>query len=68
MQQIPENILLLAQSLCKLHNMQNVEEVIWTDGPSSEFKNRFMAALLKELSGKYNKTFTWKYFATSHGK
>ena len=49
-------------------DMQNVEEVIWTDGPSSEFKNRFMAALLKELSGKYNKTFTWKYFATSHGK
>lgn len=48
--------------------MQGTEEVIWTDGPSSEFKNRFMASLLKELSVKYNKTFTWKYFATSHGK
>ena len=48
--------------------MQGIEEVIWTDGPSSEFKNRFMAAFLKQLSGKYNKTFTWKYFATSHGK
>ena len=48
--------------------MQAVEEVIWTDGLSSEFKNRFMAALLKELSQKFNKIFTWKYFATSHGK
>ena len=48
--------------------MQSTEEVIWTDGPSSEFKNRFTAAFLKQLSGKYNKTFTWKYFASLHGK
>lgn len=48
--------------------MKNVEEVIWTDGPSSEFKNRFMAHLLQELSTKYKKIFKWKFFATSHGK
>jgi len=49
-------------------DMKNVEEVIWTDGPSSEFKNRFMAHLLQELSTKYKKIFKWKFFATSHGK
>jgi len=43
-------------------------EIIWSDGPSSEFKNRFMVHLIKHLSAKYNKPFTWKYFATSHGK
>ena len=45
-----------------------LHETIWSDGPSSEFKNRFMVYLLQHLSRKYNKPFTWKYFATSHGK
>lgn len=44
------------------------EGIIWTNGPSSEFKNRFMTLLLQELSSKFKKTFHWKYFATSHGK
>lgn len=45
-----------------------ISEVIWSDGPASEFKNRFMLETLKYLSVKYNKTFSWKFFATSHGK
>lgn len=44
------------------------EEVIWSDGPASEFKNRYMAKVLNFLSQKYGKPFSWKYFATSHGK
>ena len=44
------------------------EEVIWSDGPASEFKNRYMAKVLNLLSQKYGRTFSWKYFATSHGK
>ena len=48
--------------------MINVTEVIWTDGPSSEFKNRYMAYFLQVLSKRYNKPFCWKYSATSHGK
>lgn len=44
------------------------EEAIWSDGPSSEFKNRYMMRLLQELSRKYKRKFSWKYFATSHGK
>lgn len=48
--------------------MKSVKDVIWMDGPSSEFKNQYTASFLKELSEKYNKPFLWKYFATSHGK
>lgn len=44
------------------------EEVIWSDGPSSEFKNKFMVKTLELLSDKYNTQFSWKYFATAHGK
>lgn len=44
------------------------EEVIWSDGPSSEFKNKFMVRTLQLLAQKHNRKFTWKYFATSHGK
>ena len=43
-------------------------EVIWSDGPSSEFKNRYMVHLMKELSKKVGTPFAWKYFVTSHGK
>lgn len=44
------------------------EEIIWSDGPTSEFKNKFMIHLLGVLSKKYNIPFHWKYFCTSHGK
>ena len=44
------------------------KEIIWSDGPSSEFKNKFMWHLMKTLSKKYAKPFMWKFSATSHGK
>ena len=43
-------------------------EVIWSDGPSSEFKNQYMRFLIQELSKKHGKPFIWKFSATSHGK
>lgn len=43
-------------------------EVIWSDGPSSEFKNQYMNMIIKELSNKHQKPFIWKFSATSHGK
>lgn len=43
-------------------------ETIWSDGPSSEFKNKFTVKMLQILSEKYNRGFAWKYFATAHGK
>ena len=44
------------------------EEIIWSDGPTSEFKNKFMVHLLAFLSEKHGKKFLWKFSATSHGK
>ena len=44
------------------------EEIIWSDGPSSEFKDQFMRQLLENLSKKHGKAFIWKFFVTSHGK
>ena len=33
------------------------KEIIWLDGPSSEFKNKFMRHLMETLSKKYAKPF-----------
>ena len=38
-------------------------EVIWTDGPSSKFKNKYMTNALEILSKKHKRSFSWKYFA-----
>ena len=40
---------------------------IWSDGPSSEFKNKFMVKFLQSHSQKHKRYFSWKYFTTSHG-
>ncbi|KAG1714416.1 Mitochondrial coenzyme A transporter SLC25A42 [Nymphon striatum] len=45
-----------------------VGDIIFSDGPSSEFKNRFCMKILYDLAQKFQKDFSWKYFATSHGK
>ena len=42
--------------------------IIWSDGPSSEFKNKLMVNFLQSHSQKHKPAFLWKYFATSHGK
>ena len=42
--------------------------VIWSDGPSSESKNRFMVKFFQSHSQKHQTAFLWKYFAKSHGK
>ncbi|KAG1668796.1 Dipeptidyl peptidase 8 [Nymphon striatum] len=41
---------------------------LWSDGPASQFKNRYILASLKPLQDKYNITIRWNFFATSHGK
>jgi len=49
---------------------ERVTEVkIWTDGPASQFKNRYVIAAMKELSRNcYDVKLVWNFFATSHGK
>jgi len=41
---------------------------IWSDGPSSQFKNKYIAALIPVLQDKFKVQIIWNYFATSHGK
>ena len=46
----------------------DLKEVIWSDGPSGEFKNRYTVSTLKELSDEFDKEFDWKFSARGHGK
>ena len=41
---------------------------VCTDGPLSQFKNRFIIAGTQKLQKIYRITIKWKYNATSHGK
>ena len=41
---------------------------LWSDGPSSQFKNRFMVKFLQISQKRYSATFHWNFFATAHGK
>ena len=41
---------------------------IWSDGPSLQFKNRFVVAAISSLQEKHKINIIWNYFATSHGK
>ena len=43
--------------------------IIWSDGPSNEFRNQFVTGkLLHEIMCLIKKPCVWKYFETSHGK
>lgn len=46
--------------------VKNVQ--IWTDGPSSQYKNKFIFILTSKLANIYQVKLSWNYFATSHGK
>jgi len=41
---------------------------IWTDGPSSQFKNKFIFSFISKLQDHYSISLSWHFFATSHGK
>ena len=41
---------------------------VWSDGPSSQFKNRFVAATIEQLERRHEMKIVWNYFTTSHGK
>lgn len=41
---------------------------VWSDGPNNQFKNKFIAALLKLLEVHFAITIIWNFFATFHGK
>ena len=41
---------------------------IWSDGPSSQYKNKYVFVLLSKLERHHGFEIRWNYFATSHGK
>lgn len=41
---------------------------IWSDGPNSQFKNRFTAVLIKIIESSLKVKVFWNFFATAHGK
>lgn len=48
---------------------EGTEDVhVWSDGPSSQFKNKFMVVAQRILQEKYNVNLFWNFFPTSHGK
>lgn len=40
---------------------------IWSDGPASQFKNKYIAALITHLESRYDLKIFWNFFATAHG-
>ena len=61
---------LFTESLYRNHILPDkdvAEEIIWSDGPSSEFKNQFMWFLSQKLP-LHMKKISWKFSTTSHGK
>ena len=62
---------LLLESLCCNHILPDkdvAEEIIWSDGPSFEFKNQFVYLLAQKLSSNFMEKFSWKFSATSREK
>ena len=41
---------------------------LWSDGPSSQFKNCFIATAIPWVDKKYSVKLCWNFFASSHGK
>ena len=53
------------------NEMSNLKKkiVIFTDGPSSEFKNKYITKFVGDIKNFCARdSVMWKYFATSHGK
>ena len=51
---------LLNENITALH--------IWSDDPSSQFKNRYIAVTLSRLQNECNIEIAWHFFASLHGK
>ena len=52
---------LYEQFLMKDESVDNIHEIIWTDEPTSEFKNKLTVQVLRHLVQKNGKPFTWNF-------
>ena len=64
-----ESICVYLETLFKKYTVSGMNIVLWSDGPSSQFKNRFMLQYLQILKQSFQaKSIAWNFFAASHGK
>lgn len=64
-----DSIRLFCTKLIEEHNLEDgVPFIIYSDGPRTEFKNKYMVYYLMDMSSKLNRAISWKFFATGHGK
>ena len=59
-------IVLLDELLSKIEHADVLK--VWSDGPNSQFKNRYVMEALKLLCVRHNIDIKWNFSATSHGK
>ena len=50
----------------KLKGVKHVK--IWTDGPKSQFKNKYVMYSMQMLSDKHNAHISWNFSVTNHRK
>ena len=61
-------IILIDKLVSELVNSIDKVLQLWSDGPSSHFKNHFIAATIPWFEEKYGIKLSWNFFASSHGK
>ena len=61
-------IVVYLEYLLNIYAVHGSNILLWSDGPSSQFKNRFMALFMEMSEEKHASNISWNFFATSHGK
>ena len=61
-------IVVYLEYLLNIYAVHGSNILLWSDGPSSQFKNRFMARFMEMSAEKHSSNISWNFFATSHGK
>ena len=61
-------IVVYLEYLLNIYAVHGSNTLLWSDSPSSQFKNRFMARFMEMSEEKHTSNIRWNFFATSHGK
>ena len=61
-------IVVYLEYLLNIYAVHGSNILLWSDGPSSQFKNRFMARFMEMSAERHSSNISWNFFATSHGK
>ena len=61
-------IVVYLEYLLNIYAVHGSDILLWSDGTSSQFKNRFMARFKEMSEEKLASNIRWNFFATSHDK